>query len=232
MLPLAQPRQRIHRLHFPEEIPEGEIARQRLALDEFIVYQIKCRLAATSSGERPRHACAGNNHLIKPFLAQLSFKLTEGSDEGIARTTARTWAAPINAPLAARRRRLRQNRVGRLLRVDGLESGLNVALMARRKYWRQHFSNFRQWFARLVSRVANRKPKKTSDHQRRRLRNFLPWVTLSTAPRSSLFIGTTRSSLPAWSCQPRLVIIDEQRKFGVAQRGWLVRKGQYPHLLG
>jgi ATP-dependent DNA helicase RecG len=49
---------------------------------------------------------------------------------------------------------------------------------------------------------------------------------------STLFIGTHALITPAFDL-PRLglVIIDEQHKFGVAQREQLVRKGKYPHLL-
>src|SRR5205814_9054501 len=49
---------------------------------------------------------------------------------------------------------------------------------------------------------------------------------------STLFIGT-HALLTAGFELPDLglVIIDEQHKFGVAQREQLVRKGRYPHLL-
>ena len=54
-------------------------------------------------------------------------------------------------------------------------------------------------------------------------------------PRSSgpvLFVGT-HALIQAAFALPKLglVIIDEQHKFGVAQREQLVRKGRYPHLL-
>lgn len=51
-------------------------------------------------------------------------------------------------------------------------------------------------------------------------------------PPSSLFIGT-HALLTSGFDLPNLglVIIDEQHKFGVAQREQLVRKGLYPHLL-
>ena len=48
----------------------------------------------------------------------------------------------------------------------------------------------------------------------------------------SIFIGT-HALFTAGFDLPKLglVIIDEQHKFGVAQREKLVRKGNYPHLL-
>jgi ATP-dependent DNA helicase RecG len=51
-------------------------------------------------------------------------------------------------------------------------------------------------------------------------------------PPSSIFVGT-HALLTSGFALPNLglVIIDEQHKFGVAQREQLVRKGRYPHLL-
>ena len=54
----------------------------------------------------------------------------------------------------------------------------------------------------------------------------------SLNPPSSIFVGT-HALLTSGFDLPNLglVIIDEQHKFGVAQREQLVRKGRYPHLL-
>src|SRR5258705_8102626 len=49
---------------------------------------------------------------------------------------------------------------------------------------------------------------------------------------STLTIGTHALLTSGFDLpNPGLVIIDEQHKFGVAQREKLVRKGNYPHLL-
>src|SRR5207253_2893049 len=67
----------IRMLHFPEEMPEVEIARRRLALEEFLELQLEIqrrrkKLQASARGL----PCAGDNRLIKPFLKQLCFALT------------------------------------------------------------------------------------------------------------------------------------------------------------
>jgi RecG-like helicase len=69
----------IQLLHFPEEMADVEIARKRLALDEFIEMQRAMRLRRKKLEERARPIpCAGeNNRLIKPFLAGLGFELTD-----------------------------------------------------------------------------------------------------------------------------------------------------------
>src|SRR5208283_4784334 len=54
----------------------------------------------------------------------------------------------------------------------------------------------------------------------------------SRAQPSTLFIGTHALIEAGFAIENLgLVIIDEQHKFGVAQREQLVRKGNYPHLL-
>jgi ATP-dependent DNA helicase RecG len=117
------------------------------------------------------------------------------------------------------------------------ESGFNVALMAPTEILaEQHFRNFQKWFEPLGVKVelqtAN---KKTSNIQH-------PTPNIQSEPHgkpstfnlqpSTLFIGT-HALLTSGFDLPKLglVIIDEQHKFGVAQREQLVRKGNYPHLL-
>jgi ATP-dependent DNA helicase RecG len=104
-----------------------------------------------------------------------------------------------------------------------LESGFNVALMAPTEILaEQHFRNFSRWFESLgIQVLLQTGSRKTSGE-------------LPIANRQSpiLFVGT-HALLSGGFELPRLglVIVDEQHKFGVAQRETLVRKGNYPHLL-
>ena len=67
----------IHMIHFPEELADVEIARQRLALDEFVELQVQIRLRRKKFEAQARALpCGGDNHLMKPFLAKLGFRLT------------------------------------------------------------------------------------------------------------------------------------------------------------
>jgi ATP-dependent DNA helicase RecG len=117
-----------------------------------------------------------------------------------------------------------------------LESGFNVALMAPTEILaEQHFRNFTRWFEPLGVRVELQTgAKKTVESRESRVESRIATPLPSTLdPRpSTLFIGTHALITPAFEL-PKLglVIIDEQHKFGVAQREQLVRKGRYPHLL-
>ena len=109
-----------------------------------------------------------------------------------------------------------------------LESGFNVALMSPTEILaEQHFRNFTGWFEPLGVKVEMLTGgRKTAEKQG-------AIGSSSFSPHSStLFIGT-HALLTGGVALPRLglAIIDEQHKFGVAQREQLVRKGNYPHLL-
>ncbi len=219
----------IHMIHFPEELTDATIARQRLALDEFVELQTQIqarrkKFEASAKGL----PCVGDNHLIKPFLTALGFKLTEAQTKVLREIRADMGGAH---PM----RRLLQGDVGSgktavaaCTALMALESGFNVALMAPTEILaEQHFRNFSKWFEPLGIRVELQTgSRKTSNSQ-----SAGDDATRITH-HASLFIGT-HALLTGGFGLPRLglVIIDEQHKFGVAQRETLVRKGNYPHLL-
>jgi len=233
----------IHALHFPETMEDAEIARKRLALDEFLALQIqiqKRRKRFEASAQAL--PCAGDNRLIKPFLAKLGFKLTGAQTKVLREIRADMGGAH---PM----RRLLQGDVGSgktaaaaCTALMALESGFNVALMAPTEILaEQHFTNFHNWFEPLGVRVELQTgSRKTSALQ---VAGSKLQVENTSTPRaakpstfnlqpSTLFVGT-HALLTAGFDLPNLglVIIDEQHKFGVAQREQLVRKGRYPHLL-
>ena len=124
-----------------------------------------------------------------------------------------------------------------------LESGYNVALMAPTEILaEQHYRNFSNWLAPLGVKVELQTgSRKTGDQDPEEARGQLSLAAAHegtseapslAAPPLTLFIGT-HALLTAGFELPNLglVIIDEQHKFGVAQREQLVRKGCYPHLL-
>ncbi|MBU6411094.1 MAG: ATP-dependent DNA helicase RecG, partial [Verrucomicrobia bacterium] len=211
-------------VHFPESPSDAEAGRQRLALEEFLALQLQLqwrrkRFEASAKGL----PCGGNNRLMKPFLARLGFKLT-GAQTGVLRE--------IRADMGGGRpmRRLLQGDVGSgktavaaCSALMALESGLNAALMAPTEILAgQHFENFKRWFEPLGVTVRLQ-----TGH-----RKTMEKPAAAGRPAPVLFVGT-HALLSENSDLPRLglVVIDEQHRFGVAQRERLVRKGNYPHLL-
>ncbi|MGA2870794.1 MAG: ATP-dependent DNA helicase RecG, partial [Verrucomicrobiota bacterium] len=107
-----------------------------------------------------------------------------------------------------------------------LESGFNAAVMAPTEILaEQHFRNFSKWFEPLGIAVQLQTGSRKSDEGGVKER-------VKGGENPTLTIGT-HALLTGGFDLPKLglVIIDEQHKFGVAQRETLVRKGNYPHLL-
>jgi ATP-dependent DNA helicase RecG len=219
----------IRMTHFSEELTDVEIARRRLAFDEFAELQIQIQSRRRKFEINAKALpCGGDNRLMKPFLSRLGFKLTEAQTK-VLREIRRdiSGAHPM--------RRLLQGDVGSgktavaaCAALMALESGFNAVLMSPTEILaEQHFRNFQKWFEPLGIKVQ------LQTGSRSEVRS--PKSEVQNASRgqsSTLFVGT-HALLTSGFDLPKLglVIIDEQHKFGVAQRERLVRKGNYPHLL-
>jgi ATP-dependent DNA helicase RecG len=237
----------VRMIHFPEELTDVEIARRRLALDEFVVLQREMQLRRKNFEARARALpCGGDNRLMKPFLARLGFKLTRAQTKVLREIRADMGGRPSPGgfgPAGAHpMRRLLQGDVGSgktvvaaCTALMALESGFNVALMAPTEILaEQHFRNFKNWFESLGVKVAlqtgSRRTAESRGSRDESQARHSP--SMLGARPSTLFIGTHALFASGFDL-PKLglVIIDEQHKFGVAQREQLVRKGNYPHLL-
>jgi len=213
----------IRMIHFPEELTDVEIARQRLALDEFVELQrqIQSRRKKFEANVKAI-PCGGDNRLMKPFLSRLGFKLTESQTRVLREIRADMGGAH---PM----RRLLQGDVGSGKTVVAacsalmaIESGCNVTLMAPTEILaEQHYANFKRWFEPLSIKIGLQTGSKKTEV-----------LASGDAQTGRLFIGTHALFSSGFELpKPGLVIIDEQHKFGVAQREQLVRKGNYPHVL-
>ena len=237
-------RQAIPALHFPGELVEADKARQRLALDELVELQLAIQgrrqaLLAKAHG-RP---CPGNNALIKPFLARLGFPLTSAQTKVLRE---------LRADLSSGRpmRRLLQGDVGSGKTVVAaccallcIESGFDVAIMAPTEILaEQHFQNFTRWFEPLGIAVGlqtgSRKTVEDPSQDTLGLASapdangVFGQPAIRAGSPASVVIGTHALIENSFALENLgLVIIDEQHRFGVAQREKLVRKGEYPHLL-
>jgi ATP-dependent DNA helicase RecG len=232
-------RDALEQVHYPAELAEGEAGRRRLALDEFIALQVPLQRRRRNLQLHARgRPCAGDNHLIRPLLAHLGFTLTEAQTR-VLREIRRDLAGPH--PM----RRLLQGDVGSGKTIVAacaalmtLESGFDVALMAPTEIVaEQHERSFVHWFSplgvavvlRTGSRITTTAPRAESGRAASDWRRP-PAAGAKTPP--ALFLGTHALLEPGFAPDNLgLVIIDEQHKFGVAQREELVRKGAYPHLL-
>ena len=107
--------------HFPEELADVEIARQRLALDEFIELQRANSDSGGKNSSRARQAChaAATTGSSNRFWRG-SVSSSPARKPGCCAKSARTWAVRASdAAVVAGRCRFGQNRRGRLHGADG-----------------------------------------------------------------------------------------------------------------
>jgi ATP-dependent DNA helicase RecG len=217
--------QAIRDLHFPASDIDAERARQRLALDEFIALQFEIqRRRLNLESKATALPCQGDNSLMRPFLARLGFRPTQAQNR-VLREIREDMGGTV--PM----RRLLQGDVGSgktlvaaAAALMALESGYSAVVMAPTEILAQQLhANFRRWLEPLQIPVHLWTASVKSRSE--------PGLNLGLSD-VGLTVGT--HALIESSFLPErlgLVIIDEQHRFGVAQRERLLRKGRYPHLL-
>src|ERR1051325_8670080 len=216
----------IQMLHFPEDLGDAKRARERLAFDELFAMQLEIQRRRRAFEKNSQALpCGGTNELMRPFLASLGFKLTAAQTR-VLREIRQDMSGRV--PM----RRLLQGDVGSgktavaaCAALMVLESGFNVALMAPTEILaEQHFRNFKKWFEPLRVRVELQTgSQKTGEDGRWKMEDGKHRHSATSHLPTSIFIGThalftERFEIPNLG----LVIIDEQHKFGVAQREALV----------
>lgn len=200
---------------------------QRLKFDELLAQQLSMRLARQRRKSGNAKPLIGNGVLSKKLLANLPFRLTHAQQR---------VCDEIRADLANHvpMHRLLQGDVGSgktivaaLSALVALEcEGVQVAIMAPTEILaEQHFIKFKQWLETLGIRVAwlsGSLKKKAKDEAKAALANGEIRVVVGT---HALFQDDVLFD------NLGLVIVDEQHRFGVAQRLALKNKGQDVHQL-
>jgi len=212
-------------LQAPAEAP-GEAPRRRLAYDELLAGQIALGLVRRRSRERPGRALIGDGSLRAKALAAFGFPPTEAQRQAIAE---------IDADLAAPRRMLRllQGDVGAgktlvalmaMLRVA--EAGAQAALMAPTELLaRQHLRTFQPLCDAAGVPVALL----TGSVKGRERRRVLMGLADGSIP---LVLGTHALFQEGVAFRDlALAVVDEQHRFGVAQRLMLAEKGDAVDML-
>lgn len=200
---------------------------QRLKFDELLAQQLSMRLARQNRQLGNAIPLIGNGILLEKFLTNLPFKLTLAQQrvyDEIRSDLAKS--VPMH--------RLLQGDVGSgktivaaLSALTALEcDNVQVAIMAPTEILaEQHFIKFKQWFEPLgieIAWLSGSLKKKAKDNAKAALANGNIRVAIGT---HALF------QYDVFFNYLGLVIVDEQHRFGVAQRLALKNKGQDVHQL-
>lgn len=207
--------------HFPESMEQAEAARRYFALEEFFALQLSVVWKRARVREHEGRVLGKKTKLLTRFYHSLPFDLTEAQKRSV-----KEIVGDMRAPFPMSR--LLQGDVGSgktfvaiCAMLLAVESGAQAALMAPTQILaEQHYLTFKKWLAPLGLRISLRTGARKEDGHLEMEGG--PQIIIGT--HALLYEGVTFDDLG-------LVVIDEQHKFGVGQRGSLVRQGLMPDVL-
>jgi ATP-dependent DNA helicase RecG len=214
----------VRAIHFPDTWESLSAARQHLVLSEFFAMQMLIASRRTNSHSRVSAAHCGRGELMEKFLRALPFELTTAQKKVIAE---------IKSDLAAKypMNRLLQGDVGSGKTVVAIaaillavEAGYQAAFMAPTQILaEQHYAVLRRCLEPFDMKLSIRTAARQEE-------TFLPLV--EGDENADVIVGTHALLYEKVSFSNLgLVVIDEQHKFGVAQRALLTSREPAPDVL-
>ena len=214
-------------IHFPESMEDVQQARRRLAFDELYFFQLRlARLRRRRREEAGGIPFAPSQRLVPALLEELPFELTGAqcrAVEGIVEDMGKPYVM----------HRLLQGDVGSgktlvalCAMLTAVENGYQTALMAPTEILaEQHHLNILRWVEPIGLRVVF-----LVGGQRVALRREL--LTAIEDGQADIVVGT-HALIQEGVNFPRLglAVVDEQHRFGVAQRTELYGKGKKGDML-
>src|ERR1700751_4449117 len=218
---VASYREAISQMHFPASWTKLQRSRKTLALAELVGIQIVVENRRRNIVGQPGHAHSSSGSRVQEFLQQLPFEPTAAQKRTIQE---------IHVDLAADRpmARLLHGDVGAgktvvatAAMLEVAEAGFQSALMAPTQVLaEQHYQTLKTWLEPMRIRIALRTGPRKED----------AFLQLQGDPE--IVVGTHAL---LYESDPLtrlgLVVIDEQHKFGVLQRGRLLERVPVPDLL-
>ena len=194
-------------------------AKLRLVLEELIAHQLTLKRAKQQNQRLPAPALALRRHLEQGLIENLPFELT-GAQQRVWQEVATDLKTPV--PMV----RMVQGDVGSgktvlaaLAACRAVDHGCQVAVLAPTEILaEQHFHNFSHWLEPLGINVVWLTGKQKAQVKRQSLAAI-------ASGEGQIIVGTHALFQEAVEYQDLgLIIIDEQHRFGVAQRHSLVKK--------
>ncbi len=220
-------REALQDLHFPAEPEAYRKARLRFALAECFAQQFRVAWRRRRTQARRGRVNVTTDGYLQELLASLPFRLTAAQSRCVAE---------IRADMASPRQmnRLLQGDVGSGKTLVALcamllavESGGTAAMIAPTQILaEQHYNNFRRLLAGTDVRLSLRTADRAEDM------GYVPDDPAAADDTPRLLVGT--HALLYKKNRPRnlvLAVVDEQHKFGVAQREKFIAGGDCPDVL-
>ncbi|MDO9507800.1 MAG: ATP-dependent DNA helicase RecG [Thermovirgaceae bacterium] len=215
-------------MHFPVDRDGWARARKRLAFDEFFLLQTALALRKrTYAAEKGGSPLAWDGPLLGRFKKEIiPFELTGSQQRVLGEITSGSkQEVPMN--------RLLQGDVGSgktvvalMFLLAAVDSGFQGAIMAPTEVLaKQHFQRISEWLSGLGVPVHLLSGSLSNSQRVDVLEGISSGEPCIVVGTHALIQKTVRfANLAA-------VVIDEQHRFGVLQRGTLTEKGNHPHVL-
>lgn len=206
--------------HWPADPQERELSRRRLVYDEFLRMSLAVLWLHQTEPGVSAPQLDSDNRLVSDFVAHLPFALTSGQKMAWSEiqrdlTESRPMARLLQGDVGSGK-----TIVAALALLAAVGTGYQACLMAPTELLaEQHFLWFQEYFQDLdvpVIYVSGRT--KSQDL----LSTNSPLVAVGTQALLANKVEFSRLGL---------VVVDEQHRFGVRQRGLLGEKGLFPHML-
>ncbi|ATS18788.1 ATP-dependent DNA helicase RecG [Parathermosynechococcus lividus PCC 6715] len=216
----------LRQIHFPTDHDCLAQARRRLIFDEFFYLQLSLLQRRRQHQQQHSPPVSPQGKLIEQFYGQLPFELTRAQQRVVAEIL-----ADLQQPVPMNR--LVQGDVGSgktvvavITLLAAIQSGYQAALMAPTEVLaEQHYRKLLEWLTPLHLPVEVL----TGSVRTAKRRQILDQLATGELP---LLVGTHALIQDGVTfARLGLVIIDEQHRFGVAQRAKLQAKGELPHVL-
>lgn len=228
LLPLGEA---LLQVHFPDNMERLVAARQRLAFDEILFLQLGMLTQKRAWQAEPARRFTVSDDWLQSQIAHLPYSLTKAQQRALE---------DIRSDLASGRpmNRLLQGDVGSgktVIAALGIaivtSQGSQTAIMAPTSILaEQHYNNLKRLLADQTGLLKDTQIRllvgATSEAERRAI--------LSELERGEIKVLIGTHALiedPVVFSDLQLAVIDEQHRFGVAQRAALRAKGENPHLL-
>jgi ATP-dependent DNA helicase RecG len=221
----------IVQIHFPDDLSTQKKAYERLAFDEFFIFQLPVALRKTKQKEKSGIAHVADGRLCRRFTESLSFQLTPSQRDVLTEIRHDMAEASVMHRLLQGDVGSGKTVVATIASLLAIEGGYQVVMLvpteilAKQQYEKisaqVNTLNTQEKVVRLGLLVSGI-PKKEKDE-----------VLRGIQEGKINFIVGTHALLEEKVIFHRvgLVIIDEQHKFGVAQRALLPQKGVNPDVL-
>lgn len=217
----------ISSIHYPQEMSDTEIARRRLAFDELLELQyLILNMRKDNKKSEKAHNYAKPSTGIKNLAGELPFKLTPDQRNAVEEIFADMQdSTPMH--------RLLQGDVGcgktvvaMIAAVYAAENKLQTAFMAPTELLaEQHYANWRE----ILDRIGFKSVLITGSLKKAERKKL--GESIKDGEIDVVFGTHALISASAEFAGLGLVIIDEQHRFGVRQRGRLIQKGRLPDTL-